>query len=194
MAVPLTASSTVAEDAARLGLEQLPVRGDDSFFTVGRLSCVQFGTNYVMVGMKVTHVATMIRSVNIYCAPLRGDGTLGTAIFLPGLGDPDGTSQEQKCGAGKAVVGYKSTGGDQGIPVLRSVTLHCASVSPNGLSTGAAVALGSLGVNSGRQFGPDMCTQGRLGREFAVHVAPGAVLPGTSIYSWRLGCIQPARP
>ena len=191
--VTVSGEIRIATDPPRLGLELLAIRGDDVAGPPNqRHTCSQFGGNYVLVGLKVRHRVTKLVGLDLYCAPLRADGKLGSAVFLPATAPPEGTPQEAKCPAGQAVVGYQGTV-DGGLPHWRSVVLHCAALSSTGLSTGTVTKTTALGINSGRTFGPDACNGGRPAREVRLIVVPAFLSP-PSIGAWRLGCEQPIRP
>lgn len=190
-----TAITPIATDPRRLGLELLTLRGDELYTPlVKRHTCGRFGTNYVLVGVKVRHRVTTLAGIDLYCAPLRSDGTLGIPIFLPATAPPEGTVQEAKCPAGQAVVGYQgSVHNGSGLAHLRSVALFCATLTARGLATGPATRTASLGIYSGMYFGPDMCAEGRPARE--MRLAPTSIWPTpVTIGAWQMGCEQPVRP
>ena len=187
---------TAISPSARLGLELLTLRGDVIFLDkTKRYSCADFGNNYVLVGLKVRHVVTTLVGIDLFCAPLRADGTLGAAIFRPATAPPEGTPQEVKCPAGQVVAGYKGRRDDsKSSPAhLRSITLFCSTLRTSGLTEGTPTVTTALGVNSGIAFGPDMCTGGRPARELRLTVAT-VFSQRSTIGAWRLGCEQPVRP
>lgn len=191
-----TTTTAISPDAPRLLLQLLPMHGDPLFTNqVARHSCTTFGNNYVLVGLKVRHRVTSLAGVDLFCAPLRADGTTGTAIFLPAMAPPEGTAQEVRCPSGQAVAGYQGMLDNSGLSPrhLRSVTLFCAKLNSNGLIEGASTKATPLGINSGIAFGPDMCSGGRAGREMRLKAAQIGRLPVT-VGAWQLGCAQAARP
>ena len=194
-AVTVSGEIRIATDPPRLGLELLALRGDELHKPlVDRFSCGRFGSNYVLIGLKVRHRVTTLVGIDLFCAPLRADGTLGLSIFLPATAPAEGTAQEAKCPAGQAVVGYRgSTHDGSGLPHLRSIALYCAALNSNGLSSGTPTRTVALGVYSGGYFGPDMCSGGRPARELRLDVANLLGVPVT-VGAWQMGCEQPTRP
>lgn len=190
-----TALTPIAADPPRLGMEALALRGDPVHTpSVYPYSCGHYGSNYVLVGLKVRHRVTTLAGIDLFCAPLRSDGTLGTSIFLPATAPAEGTAQEARCPAGQAVVGYRgSTHDGSGLPHLRSVALYCAPLSASGLSSGTPTRTIALGVYSGGYFGPDMCTGGRPARE--MRLSTSAIWPSpVTVGAWQMACEQPTRP
>src|SRR3990170_8400848 len=101
---------TVPAITQGLGVELLRFRGDAFVRNMMRRhSCGKFGTNYVLVGLKVRHRVTTLIGIDLFCAALRADGTLGTPMYLPATAPTGGTSQQAVCRPGQAVVGYQGT-------------------------------------------------------------------------------------
>jgi hypothetical protein len=186
----------IAPDPPRLGLELLQIRGDPMFTSdPARYSCSRFGSNYVMVGLKVRHLVTRLTGIDLFCAPLRADGTLGTTIFLPATTPDQGTPQEVKCPAGQAVAGYRgmTDTSNESPGHIRSIVLYCAALKASGLTEGTPIRMTALGIYSGSGFGPDMCTGGRPAREMRLTPVFLRFIP-TTIGAWQMGCEQPVRP
>jgi hypothetical protein len=57
------------------------------------------------------------------------------------------------------VSGIQSTTDQYG--QIRSVSVHCKSLEPSGLTTGVENILAPTGVPSSRSWGPDRCREGR---------------------------------
>lgn len=191
-----TTITPISADVPRLGLELLTLRGDPILVnTSTTYSCATYGNNYVLVGLKVRHRVTTLVGIDLFCAPLRSDGTLGATIFRPATTPPDGTPQEAKCPSGQVVVGYQGTKDDSKSSAahLRSIVLHCARLNSRGLIEGSATKLLPLGVNSGISFGPDTCTGGRPARELRLRSISLIGSP-TTVGVWQLGCEQPVKP
>jgi hypothetical protein len=190
-----TTTTSISPDG-RLRLQLLVLHGDVLFTAnTKRHNCNTFGTNYVLVGLKVRHRVTSLAGIDLFCAPLRADGSMGTSIFLPATVPAEGAAHEVKCPAGQAVAGYQGMRDNSGTSPqhLRSITLFCAKLGANGLLEGTPAKTLPLGVNSGIAFGPDMCSSGRPASEMRLAVARLYSLP-TTVGAWRLGCEQPERP
>lgn len=190
------ATTTPISPDGRLRLQLLALHGDVIFTAnTRRHNCNTFGTNYVLAGLKVRHRVTSLAGIDLLCAPLRADGSLGTSIFLPATAPSEGTPQEVKCPAGQAVAGYQGMRDNSGASPqhLRSITLFCAKLGTNGLIEGTPTKALPLGVNSGIAFGPDMCSGGRPASEMRLNAVKIYAQP-TTVGAWRLGCEQPERP
>jgi hypothetical protein len=181
----------------RLTEQLLPIRGDVPWheLNAARYSCRRFGTNYVLTGISVRHRVTSLIGLNLYCAPLRADGTLGTNVFLPALNSSGGTLQNAVCPAGNTVVGYQGTlDPSDNLKPIRSLLIHCSPITTLGLSSGTSPSRAAAGIQSGTAWGPDVCGQSRPAS--GIRAAHGHIdaLANPMVASIQLTCEQPQRP
>ena len=156
-------------------------------------NCHKFGTNYVLVGLKVTYTSESLLGIDLFCAPLRADGTLGSRIFLPGTAR-DGKDMQAVCPNGQAVVGAQVTDSDTG--PLTSIQIHCSVITSTGLATGAAPTkiFPPLGIPIGKVWGPSICTQGRPAKAVRTHISLAFVAGvNRDVRNLQLLCEQPTR-
>jgi hypothetical protein len=184
-------NATVAQPVApsRLGEEALPLRGDP-FDNAGKDSCQRLGRNYVLAGLRVKHKVTVLTGIDLFCAPLRADGTMGPAVFLPPASTAGLVEAQAICPAGSAIVGIQGTT-DPKTSRIRSLQVYCSTILPTGLASGSPPTRISpaLGTVSGNAWGPDMCTKNRPATAVAFHLALGQ----PEVWNFRLFCEQPVR-
>ena len=207
---PVTATVSVVERSlnptgrpARLGEEILTARG--TFAVSGsptkRLGCTAFGPSYVMIGIKGKG-STAIEEMSVGCAAVQADGSIsGTVkwtVTWEERADHVGAVFERRCSRGRAVSGIQGTTDQFG--QIRSVSMHCKSLGPSGLTTGMETILAPTGVPSNRSWGPDRCAGGRpasallaiSGLEEDANPVPfSALFLGRIILGVQLVCEQP---
>jgi hypothetical protein len=167
---PVTATVSITERGlnptgrpARLGEEILAARGtfNVSGSPTKRLDCTTFGPSYVMVGIKGKG-STNIEEVSVGCAAVQASGSLSGTVKWSATWEEHnhiGAIFERRCGPGRAVSGIQGTTDQHG--QIRSVSVHCKSLGPGGLTTGSENILAPTGVPSTRSWGPDRCPEGR---------------------------------
>ena len=96
--------------------------------------CRNFGSQFVLRGIKA-RVDRGITRLDLHCAAVNRNGTLGTDIFLPGVGAVDGGSMvDRKCDAGTVVSGYQGSFQVPGLPYIESLRLRCKPIRADGLT------------------------------------------------------------
>lgn len=197
---PVSVSGTVITPIAPLLPEEaLAWHGDSGAPGNSKYTCRKFGPNYVVAGLRVNHQVTHLTGLDLYCAPLRSDGTLGVPVFYPLTATPGGTVVAATCPSGQAVTGVQGTNDDRSRAsvMIRSLQIHCRQILPTGLATGVSVRRSpALGIVSGPAWGPNMCTQNRPASAIEFHHNNLVLVPGiraSEVWSFRLFCEQPAR-
>ena len=179
----ITGTITVAQPVTttpRLGEQRLPERGSffntapasgpyGSVFESTTIDCKARGANYVMIGISGRH-GWGVDFINVICAPVNPNGTLGTATSLTGVGGSGGSAfPERRCSAGKVVAGIRGTSSPDSPYQLRSLELQCQTMGAGGLVSGGAAWLPLVGTAKTNRWGDDVCAGGRSARALRVH-------------------------
>ena len=152
----------------RLGEERFPVRGDSPLTTEGgerTLDCFQFSQSHVMVGITGLH-GEAVHKIRPVCSKMQSGGTLNALLqFADAWHDEGdaGTSFGRHCPTGLVVSGIQVTVHATSRQV-RSATIQCKRIGPNGLTSGSPIILAPMGLPTTTSLNLDSCNGGRPAR------------------------------
>ena len=187
----------------RLGEEKFPMRGKAPLTTSGgerTLDCHQFSQSHVLTGIIGKH-GDAIDQMQLVCAKMQSNGSLSPAIIFTEEWDDRtqmGGGYNRVCPSGRVVSAMQVTVHPESRQI-RSATIQCKTVGPDGLTTGNAIILAPIGLPSSTSLQLDACNGGRPGRAIRAGAdlfTPAIVrlLAPTIIATTQLICEQPLIP